>query len=68
LPTLERPKGGDSVPKNTRENDELRPRTDIRDLAELGPELDEGQLAIVAGGQSKDGGSDDTGGPCGSCH
>jgi hypothetical protein len=56
------------VPTNTREDDELRPRTEIRDLSELGPELDEGQLAVVAGGQSKDGGNDDTGGACNSCH
>jgi hypothetical protein len=56
------------VPTNTREDDEFRPRTEIRDLSELGPELDEGQLAVVAGGQSKDGGTDTTGGPCNACH
>jgi putative ATP-grasp target RiPP len=56
------------VPTNTREDDERRPRTEIDDLSELGAELDEGQLAVVAGGQSKDGGSDDTGGACNSCH
>jgi hypothetical protein len=41
-------------------------RTQIEDLPELGPELDEGQLVMVTGGQSQAGGS--TGGPCGSCH
>lgn len=44
------------------------PRTQIEDLSALGPELDEGQLVMVTGGQAKDGGSDSTGGPCGSCH
>jgi hypothetical protein len=44
------------------------PRTQIEDLSELGPELDEGQLVTVTGGLPKDGGTDSTGGPCGSCH
>jgi hypothetical protein len=50
--------------------EELAPRTEIHDLSRLGPELDERQLTVVAGGidetASIDGGS--TGGSCGGCH
>jgi hypothetical protein len=45
----------------------VSPRTEIADISELGPELDEGQLMMVAGGQHKDGGYDSN--PCPSgCH
>lgn len=42
-------------------------RTEIRDLAELGPELDESQLAAVVGGFLRK--RDTTTDPhCGGCH
>jgi hypothetical protein len=42
-------------------------RTEIRDIAELGPELDESQLAAVVGGFLSNGGTG-TDPQCGGCH
>jgi hypothetical protein len=42
--------------------------TTIDDISAFGPELDEGQLLMVTGGQGKDGGTDTDPNPCGSCH
>lgn len=44
-------------------------RTTIDDISALGPELNEGQLLMVTGGQSKDGGTDTNPQGCsGGCH
>ncbi len=43
-------------------------RTEIRDIADLGPELDESQLAAVVGGLIRSNGGKGTDPNCGGCH
>jgi hypothetical protein len=43
-------------------------QTTIDDISAFGPELDEGQLLMVTGGQRKDAGFDTDPGPCNTCH
>lgn len=50
--------------------DEVRviPRTELDAIDPIGPELDEGQLLSVTGGNRKDGGSDPTTSCPSGCH